>query len=482
MADSKDFIWVVTGRFFTAVVGIASLRFSTALLPPDQFGFLTILIAFQSFSSLFLINPVGQYFNRNTHAWADEGSVIPRLKSFYVWVLWAALLGATISFGWSLSQPLSWVECIVVGTAVMFMVVVASVNAHTLYLLNMLGQRSQAAVWAALTSSLGLGFSLVLTYHFGDGRSWFLGQALGMAVGALGAAKALRQLLPASSEVHKPLLEPGDLRTFIFPLTVATGFMWWLFSGYRLLLEAHWGLAALGSAFVGISLMSQLWGLFETLAMQFIYPMFFRRIAVKGSPESESAFSDLLNILGPVYLVMMAATVFAAPDLLKIFVDESYANVVPFVMVGAVIECCRALSNVLGTAAQVDQKMVALITPYSFGAVLLTAGLLFNNSNGEIFDAILILAGAVFFTFVTMAIIMRRVQRLNVDWIRWCVAFAIILCAIFLLKINFIVSSDLSSAVISVMLTGALALIATMALLWKNPRCERLLAVRLNSK
>ena len=469
------------GRLVTAVIGIATIRFSTAMLPPEQFGALAVLITFQTFCGLFLVNPVGQYINRQTHTWTDEGSLIPRLRRYRVWVFWAALVGALASGGWALSQPMSWGERIIVSAMVLIMVVAATANATSVSLLNMLGYRALAAGWAGATALLGLSFSMIFTHSFGGGLVWFAGQALGMAIGALGATRAVRQLLPVSREAHWRLLEPGVLRTYVLPLAISTGFMWWLLSGYRLLLEAHWGLAALGGAVVGLSLAAQLWGLLETLAMQFLYPMFYRRIAVKDSPDSALAFSDLLNTLGPVYLVMLAATAVAAPSLLALFVDVGYANVVPFVLLGAVIECSRALGNVLGTAAQVERRMVALIVPSAVGALTLTAGLLLINVQSGIFEAVLILASAGLLTLITMAIVMSRLQRFYIDWARWCGAVAVVLCAIALVKGNLLVPDDMAKALTWVALTGILAGIATVALLWKNPGTERLLAVRLQS-
>lgn len=475
-------MWVAVGRLVTAVIGIVTIRFSTTMLPPEQFGMLAVLVTFQSFSGLFLVNPVGQYINRHTHAWADEGSLLSRLSRYRVWILCAAMVGAIGGFSWVLSQPIPWGERFLVAALVMFMIVVATANATFIPLLNMLGKRALATGWAGATSILGLSLSILLTYYFNGGFAWFAGQALGMAFGALGAAVSIRKMLPNQPTVHWPLLEPGALRTFIMPLAVATGFMWWLMSGYRLLLEAHWGLAALGSAVVGISLAAQLWGLLETLAMQFLYPMFYRQIALEDSPERRSAFSDLLNTLGPVYLVMSAATVVAAPALLKLFVNSAYANVVTFVILGSVVECCRALSNVLATAAQVERKMFALIIPYSVGAVVLMFGIFLNNTDKSILDSIFVLVGAGFSTLITMAIIMRKLQPFNIDWLRWCSALSVIFFASFFVGHESLLPNDFSTAVIQVAITGIFALLATGALLWKNPGCERLTAVRLNSK
>ena len=451
------------------------------MLPPEQFGTLAVLITFQTFCGLFLVNPVGQYINRHTHAWADDGSLLPRMRRYCSWVLLAALFGGLASGVWAISQPLSWGERALVVATVVFMVIAATANATSVYLFNMLGHRSLAVGWAGVTALLGLLLSLTITYRFGVGLAWFAGQALGMAIGAVGAIGAMRRLLPVARDSSWPLLEAGAFRTYVLPLALATGFMWWLLSGYRLFLEARWGLAALGSAVVGLSLAAQLWSLLESLAMQFLYPLFYRRLAVGGTPDSALAFSDLLNTLGPVYLVMAAATAIGAPSLLALFVDAAYANVVPFVLLGVAIECCRALGNVLGTAAQVERRMVALIPPYVMGVLVLTVALFMLDAGSDISNAVVILAVAGVVTLITMALVMNRLQRFSIDGPRWGGASVLVLCAGSLAKFSPLVPEGFAAALFWVVVIGVLAAIAIVALLWKNPGCTRLLAVRLQS-
>lgn len=450
------------------------------MLPPAQFGVLAILLTFQSFCGLFLVNPVGQYINRHTHAWVDEGSLLPRLRRYRVWVIVAALVGAIASTIWAYSQAVPWVERVLVPATVALMVVAATANATSVYLLNMLGHRALSVGWGVTSAVLGLLLSWALTYHFGVGLAWFTGQALGMAVGAVGAIRGVHRLLPMARDVRQPLLEVGVLRSYILPLAVATGLMWWLLAGYRLFLEAHWGLAALGGAVVGLSLASQLWGLLESLAMQFLYPLFYRRIAVSGAPDSALAFSDLLNTLGPIYLVLASATVIGAPSLLALLVDAAYANVVPFVLLGVVVEFCRALGNVLGTAAQVDRRMGALIRPYATGALVLTIGLLLlSQTGGHIAQAVAVLAGAGLVTFSMMVLVMQRLQRFNIDWPRWGVASSLIVCAAVVAVFKPQTPTGLFEALGLVVVIGIFAVSAIAALLWNNPGVTRLLAARL---
>ncbi len=482
MAATRDFAWIAIGRLVTALVALAAIRLSTALLPPEQFGILAILLTFQVFCGLFLINPVGQYINRHTHAWMDEGTLLLRLRPYRIWVVAASLAGAATSGAWTLFQPLPRIEQLSMAVSVAIMVIAATWNATSVSLLNMLGHRALSVAWAGATVLAGLLLSWWLVSLHGIGFAWFVGQALGMAIGAIGAGWTVRRALHSQQlSGHWPLLEPRALLGYILPLAVATGFMWWLLSGYRLLLEAHWGLAALGQAVVGLTLASQLWGLVESLAMQFLFPLFYRRISTEGTPDSAIAFSDLLNTLGPIYLLLAAATVAGAPALLALLVDVSYSHVVPFVLLGAFIECCRALGNLLATAAQVDRRMKMLVPPYAVGAMVLTLGvLILAHRGGTVEQAVAVIAVAGFITLIAMTAAMSRLQTFHMDVPRWCAALALVVLAVFLVDFRAPAPLDFVSALKTIAVLGVLVSVAFAALLWKNPGARRLLAVRLS--
>ncbi len=365
-------------------------------------------------------------------------------------------------------------------TLVTLMVVAATWNATSVSLLNMLGYRAQSVGWGAVTALLGLFLSFAITSFVSVGLAWFAGQAVGMAIGAFGAGMAVRRTLPTAKVGRFPLLEPGVLKGYIVPLAVATGFMWCLLSGYRLLVELHWGLVALGYAVVGLTLATQLWGLLESLAMQFLFPLFYRRIGSSDRPDASQAFADLLNTLGPVYLVTAAATLVAAPALIALLVDAAYVGIVHFVLLGAVIEFCRALSNVLATAAQVDRRMFALVPPYAAGAASMVGGIAWvAHIGGDIDRAVAMLAVAGVVTLAVMAFAMQRLHDFRLDLSRWCSALLLVVAAAMLALNVPLVPEGIGSALTILALTGFVSAVSLSLLLWKNPATTRLLAVRL---
>lgn len=477
-----DLLWVAGGRLVAALATLVAIRVATTMLQPNEYGLFTVLATFQMFCGLFLVNPVGQYINRHTHEWGDEGSLYTRLAQFRQYVLVAGAAGALAVGMWATTGTTPVPSLLAYMVVVFVMVVAATWNATYVVLLNMFGHRASSVLWGTGTVLMGLALSSLLVWLFGGGLSWFAGQAAGMALGALGARQALLNTRPKPvGAPTQALLEAGALRHYIVPLAIATGFMWCLVSGYRLVVDAHWGLAALGALAVGFTLASQLWGLAESLGMQYLFPLYYRRIAQANKAEGARAFSDLLNTLGPVYVVLAAAMLPSAAALLKLFVSAQYAHVVVFLQWGALFEFCRVAGNLLGSAAQVERRMTGLILPYLAGALVLVPGLLAlgqRNAPIEQAAALVAISGAVM--LLVMGVLMRWRLPYRFDGARWGFACAVLACSAAGVSWSGFAVNTWLQAVWQVVATGIAAMVCIAALLWKNPAVKQLMAVRLS--
>jgi len=227
-------------------------------------------------------------------------------------------------------------------------------------------------------------------------------------------------------------------------------------------------------------LAGQIWALAESLAMQFLYPLFYRRVTEHDNRvEVELAFSDLLNTLVPVYFVLTGLLILSAPYLLKVLVAPQFQDAITFVMLGAGIEMCRVLGNLLSNAAHVRRKTKSLALPYAAGAtVSLVLVYLAGARQMEISWAgagLLVGASAM---FMIMAIGMYQQVKFSLDIFRCSVGAAVML-AMALLGVWLPGISGIGASFAILMLMGALSGIAGLALLWKNPATLRLLNVQL---
>lgn len=479
MSLSRDFWLVAGGRLVTALVSLVGIRVATNFLVPAQYGELAILGAIQMFCGLFLVNPVGQHINRHTHQWWDDGTLLSRLMIYRRYIVGVSIVGAVVSVG-VISQQ-SPQQAILVAGAIMLMVIAGTWNATLIPMLNMVGFRGASVFLAITTALFGLFASVVLINWWPSATAWFWGQALGMAVGALGAGRVLRHHAQVSGHSLRPLplLDWSTVATYCLPLALATGFMWMQLSGYRFVIKVFWGLEALGFLVVGLSIAGQIWGLVESLAQQLLYPLFYRRITKIGTNDSQSALSDLLNIVGPLYLVFVGVVLLGAPSILRLLVAPQYADADIFVRLGAAIECCRVLGNVLSNAAQVTKNTYSMTLPYAIGAITAT-GLIIVVALQQLgivwVGVVLVFAAAV--TLIGMVISMYRQVPFLLDIHRWLVA-SLAMGILGFSAFWFSSANGWIEAIGRLVLILGLGTVIMIALLWKSAALQRLLAVNL---
>lgn len=468
------------GRLAAALMALVAIRAVTTFLTPEQYGELALLITVQMFCGLFLINPVGQHINLHTHAWWDDGTLAARLRSYRRYVLAVSLVGLVAVLGMGKQHTVQ--QVLWTAIAMFTMVVAGTWNATLIPMLNMLGFRAASVLWGIITVAIGLASSILFVMWLPSATAWFAGQAIGMGGGALGAKYVLRKhaIQSKSAEGFLPLLDKRTVLTYCLPLALATGLMWLQLSGYRFVIEGYWGLAQLGFLAVGLQLAGQIWALAESLAMQFLYPLFYRRVSAhENRVEVELAFSDLLNTLIPVYFVLTGLLILIAPYLLKVLVASQFQDAIIFVMLGAGIEMCRVLGNLLSNAAHVRRKTKSLALPYAAGAMVsLVLIYLAGVRQMEIgWAGAGVLAGAsVMFTVMTIE--MYQQVKFSLDFVR-CAAGAAVMLAMVLIGVWLPSIAGLGASIAMLMLMGALSGITILALLWKNPAALRLLNVQL---
>jgi O-antigen/teichoic acid export membrane protein len=480
LAIKRDLMLVGGGRLAAAFMALVTIRAVTTFLTPEQYGELALLISVQMFCGLFLVNPVGQHINLHTHAWWDDGTLMARLKSYRRYILAVSFVGGVVVLGTGKQHDAT--QLFSIAMAMFVMVVAGTWNATLIPMLNMLGFRAASVLWSVITVAIGLISSILLVVWTPTATAWFAGQAIGMGSGALGAGWILRRhaIQSTHSLVRLPLLDRRIVVTYCLPLAIATGLMWLQLSGYRFIIEGYWGLAQLGFLAVGLQLAGQISALVESLAVQFFYPLFYRRISAHEQiSEVELAFSDLLNTLIPIYFVLTGLIILSSPYLLKILVAPQFQDAITFVMLGACIELFRILGNLLSNAAHARRKTMSLALPYAIGSMTtLTLICFVGTSQINIKWAGASLMAGALAMFITMLINMYQQVKFILDVWR-CFFGAVVMVVLALLVIWMPKVSGLGAAIAMLIMAGIPAGVAVLALLWKNPGTLRLLNVQL---
>jgi O-antigen/teichoic acid export membrane protein len=487
-----NFLLIVIGRLVTALIAIASLRAMTTFLAPSDYGQWSLLMAYQAFGALLLINPVDQHVFRYAHAWWDNGTLIKYLVKYNLYIASVSLfIGLIVMLWWNVNQNISSsviMAGILAGLSIALVLYLGSCSIGLNYLLNMLGFRVESVIWAVISALVGLVSSMLLVMQYPQAIAWLFGQALGLAVGALGALISLRkhstkQDISSPKIVFSDFLNRTTVLNFCLPLAAATGFMWLQNTGYRLLVQEVWGVAALGIMVVGLSISAQLTAVVESLAMQLLYPYLARHVANANSDNHISlAVSDLMNVLAPIYAVWAGFNAICATALLELLTDARYHAAIPFVIFGAMIEFMRCTTNLWSNTARAIRQTKGLIIPYMLGAAIVCFGV-FSANYFKIgllgLSYILVIGGAL--TLLTMIFIMQRLLLISIDLPRLLIGFIVMSICFAIAIISPINVVGVYQSIALLVLSGVVVSFLIGAIIWRNPALTRLLSASLRT-
>lgn len=492
MASRRDFVVVSCGRLATALIAIVSIRIMTTLLSPADYGLYALLASFQTFAGSFLIGPVGQHINRHTHAWWDEGTLLRRLARYNQYILGVSLfISLPVVVWWLQSQANTGNDrlqhAITAGVSVSAIVFLGTWNLTLVPILNLLGFRIRSVVWTIIPLVTGILFSTLFVAKYHSAVAWIFGQAFGAALGGSCAWLFLKRyhkesVMPSNqSDVTVYLLDKQTIVKFCLPLAVATGFMWLQNTGYRFVVGDVWGVKELGILVVGLGISAQLWGIIESLAMQFLGPYLYRHITdAESDLQSGQVLSDYLNTLIPLYAVFAGFNAVCGAAVLSVLTDARYHVAAPFVLFGAIIEFTRATTNLWTNAAQAKRRTKGVMLPYGLGAAVVWVGAIgasHFNAGLTGLSIVLVVAGIV--TCGSMIIIMKRLLPITINVPRLAIGLSVMVACFVIATIAPLKFAGHYQNIAFLLSGGLVAGLLITSLLWRNSSLTRLLSASL---
>lgn len=471
-SDRQAFIAIVLGKLALVAISILSIKVSTKYLSPSVMGNLYLFTTIYTFFVFLFISPVGQYFNRYTHYWLEKGVLKDRFLTYFFYIIFVASLSLFVSIG---MHQLGWtagLSLIEFASAVALFVAVISLNQTIVPLFNMMQFRVLFTVLAFLTAALALLISFLLVANFDASlENWLLGILISNFLLSLLAWRLIRsRLQPESSDVSSLAFSysRGDLNQIIkfsLPVAVATIFMWGQNTGYRITIESLIGANYLGFLGVGLTLASQLSNVVESILMQYLQPVFYKRIQSDRFEDRLSAANSYIAIAIPAYLTLAIFLTFSIEYVFPILVDVQYSDAVEFCVYGVWIEFFRMTTNSLANIAHSETKMNLYMFPYLFGAfgtnilVLLVPTVLIDV---ELLPAALVLGS--FITCLTMFVYMRKIMLFSLDLKGLVIGVALITPSVVLLNMLDFPSSIDMYYLFMLFVSGCVFLLGWMAL------------------
>ncbi|MBF5928154.1 polysaccharide biosynthesis protein, partial [Escherichia coli] len=90
--NKKEIIILLIARILQILISLFTMRLMTTILSNEQMGEYYIFLAIYMLASLGIINPIGQYVNRNTYLWWREGVLTQYINRYINFVLCFSLI------------------------------------------------------------------------------------------------------------------------------------------------------------------------------------------------------------------------------------------------------------------------------------------------------------------------------------------------------------------------------------------------------
>lgn len=415
---NKELAVLVMGRGAQILIMLFAIKLSTALLNPSEMGNLYLIFTICSFFGLFFMNPIGQYVNRKTHEWHRSGVLLNKLFNYNYYILSASILSFFIVFtlySFGIANSINYTLLIIFIPLYVFF---NTWNQTIIPMLNMLEYRTSFTILTIFTLLLALFTSYFMVDKFEkNGLFWFSGQIVGLGMMAIIALvffmKKVDNTLSISvahSYINK--INIKHIVSFALPLSIAVLFLWMQNQSYRLIIEKFIGAEFLGYFGVGMAIAIAIASSFETIVMQFLYPKMYKQM--NDEVQFKIIFSNIINMILPIYFFLAIFVSFTAIYLTTILVDIKYTSSFIFVIFGIWVEFFRMSSSLISTIAHSKMQTQSLIFPYAVGGIFVVVGTYFvaHNPNYQLLIPIVLIIGG-FLTFLQILYIMNKLVAID---------------------------------------------------------------------
>ncbi|CAM8366087.1 RfbX Membrane protein involved in the export of O-antigen and teichoic acid [Candidatus Methylopumilus planktonicus] len=370
-------ILVALGRFVQFCLLLATLRFATSILAPEEIGKISIVVSTIGFFSLFFLNPVGMFLNRRLLVWNSRGEVKKYLYFFWWYVFTVAILVCVILglvFKLNIWEPdinYFWFVSLV-SLNILF----ATINQVSIPSLNQLGYRSLFLGLTVATNFFSLVFALVSVYIFSyRAEYWMYGLLLGNLIIGFYAKKIFYEKLNVNDSFSLDYRQTKKIHlhgffNYIWPIALAVSLGWLQSQSYRYMVEYHLNLEILGLFVAGYGISAGLIGGLDSIFSTFFQPNFYRRISSGNVLDYSDAWISYAKAVFPSLFLTSVFIICLAPDLTRLLLGERYQNVQNYVMWGAIVEMMRMSVGIFALMAHALMKTKLLILPNFVGAFL----------------------------------------------------------------------------------------------------------------
>jgi len=316
----RDFFIIIVGKILQIVFMLAIIKISTKLLDPKDMGNMYMLMAFSAFFMLAFLNPIGQYIQRQLNEWKESGVlannivyhmmyvIVVSLFAVSLMVIYIAFMGMPVDF-----SKTNFLILLFLHLSFTYL------NLFITFLLNLLYYRTIFILLTLFTAMGILLFGYLFIDMFGkNAENWLYGLITSNIIFTIVAYIYFKNRVgPPSFSLKNSLMSINRDRmapiiTFVVPLALASTFMWIQHSGYRIIIESNNGLSFLGFLTIGLVVATQIATVFESIALQYLYPIYYQDITNTTLENRTIAINNFINKALPIYFLLALFLTFLA--------------------------------------------------------------------------------------------------------------------------------------------------------------------------
>jgi len=401
---NRNFLIITIGRVLYIAISLLAVRVYTSMLSTAEVGNFYLINSITAFFGFTLLNPVGMYINRKLNHWVADNNL---LNGFFLYNLYLVSVSlASLVMVYFLNRVLhvgATVDLKLLLLFVMLNIYFNTWNQTVIQTLNLLDHRITFVVFTVLTSSLGLGLSMLLVKGTATAVWWLAGQLLAQIVLTLFAFIYLHRVLKSrlsfgyiGSVATRQNVK--NVLYFVAPLAFTTFLTWSQSQSYRLIVENRIGVEFLAQIGLGLSIAANIAAAVESVVQQLYMPLFYREISTTDQAGRTLACNKLFHLAIPIYFSLTLFVSCLAPFLVTLLAHGKFGGAFLFVIYGAWIELFRMMAGLLSTTAHSEMQTRSLVKPSLAGALLVVPGVYLASYTAfyqQIVPAVLVISGLV---------------------------------------------------------------------------------------
>ncbi len=445
-AVKQESAWIPIGRILAMLAGIVTVRVLTELVPPDQYGRLSLVTGFISLVSLTLYTSLGKSANRHVWDYVNQEQVSIWVSSV-IWafvfsgILFTLVLWGAIAF----DVDLKILPQVAVWTIPIFLV--AGALATTLLgMLNILHEHRVFVLgivtYAWLKSGLAI---LVVLIQLPTAESIMQGYAISSALVLVGVLWIIwkRNLIQFSIKLPDLILSQRNMWLYATPFVFVNLFYWVQTTANRYVLDFNLGVEQVGVFVVAVAVARVPIQSVESIFGQIHQPILFQKIGQRNGQDVDilirkQAFSQYILSFLTITLPVLGFTMLGANALIRLFAAPEYwigTKVIPWV---ALAEFLRALTAASSMAFEVEHRPRSLIFPIAIASLITIVMTYFLSATWGITGAAIALTLG---TLAWLVLTWLPASRLDCWLISWSSFFKVIFASILIVGFAWLVGS-----------------------------------------